>query len=92
MSFSAAAENYRAVVMVWALPQASFPAKGRRFEAERVRFRQGLRSNPQGLALTGSHARLGCDCFGGKTGGVEVVAALSSLQVEGSLGCSRASE
>ena len=53
---------------------------------ERVRFRQGLRSNPQGLALTGSHARLGSKCFGGKTGGVRVVAALSSLRVEGSVG------
>jgi hypothetical protein len=29
---------------------------------ERERFRQGLRSNPQGLALTGSHARL-CSQF-----------------------------
>ena len=59
---------------------------------ERERFRQGLRSNPQGLALTGSHARLCFDSFGGKTGGVRVVAALSSLRVEGSLGCSRGSE
>ena len=40
---------------------------------ERVRFRQGLRSNPQGLALTGSHARLCFDSFGGKTGGVWIV-------------------
>ena len=30
--------------------------------------------------------------FGGKAGGVGVVAALSSLRVEGSRGCSRASE
>ena len=75
-----------------ALPHSSFSAKGGRFAVERVRIRQGLRSNPQGLALTGSHARLGCDCFGGKTGGVRVVAALSSLRGEGSLGCSRGSE
>jgi hypothetical protein len=30
---------------------------------ERGRFRQGLRSNPKGLALTGSHARLGSRFF-----------------------------
>ena len=38
---------------------------------ERGRFRQGLRSNPQGLALTGSHARLGLNSFGGKMGGCD---------------------
>lgn len=66
-----------------ALPHGSFSAKARRCAVERGRFRQGLRSNPQGLALAGSLARLCFDCFGGKTGGVRVVAAVYSLRVEG---------
>lgn len=53
---------------------------------------RSTRSEAESLPLTGSRARLCFDSFGGKTGGVRVVAALSSLRVEGSLGCSRGSE
>src|SRR3989442_13494687 len=48
---------------------------------------RSTRSEAESLPLTGSHARLGFDSFGGKTGGVRVVAALFSFRVEGSLGC-----
>ena len=49
---------------------------------------RSTRSEAESLPLTGSHARLCFDSFGGKTGGVRVVAALFSFRVEGSLGCS----
>lgn len=49
---------------------------------ERVRFRQGLRSNPQGLALTGSHARLCSQFFWRKNGRWWSSDVLYSLRVE----------